>query len=53
LRQELTQKGLTFIEVDRAPFREALGKTSFYKEWKGKFGDEAWTHLEKTSGKLA
>jgi len=53
LRQELTQKGLQFIEVDRAPFREALGKTSFYKEWKGKFGDEAWTHLEKTSGKLA
>src|SRR3954470_22248851 len=52
LRQELTGKGLTFIEVDRAPFREALGKTTFYKEWKGKFGDEAWTHLEKTSGKL-
>jgi tripartite ATP-independent transporter DctP family solute receptor len=52
LRQELTTKGLQFIDVDRAPFREALGKTSFYKEWKGKFGDEAWTHLEKISGKL-
>ena len=45
-------KGLTFIEVDRTPFREALGKTNFYKEWKGKFGDEAWAHLEKASGKL-
>jgi TRAP-type C4-dicarboxylate transport system substrate-binding protein len=52
LRQELSGKGLTFIEVNRAPFREALGKTTFYKEWKGKFGDEAWAHLEKTSGKL-
>jgi tripartite ATP-independent transporter DctP family solute receptor len=52
LRQELTTKGLQFIDVDRAPFREALGKTSFYKEWKGKFGDEAWAHLEKISGKL-
>jgi tripartite ATP-independent transporter DctP family solute receptor len=52
LRQELTAKGLQFIDVDRTPFREALGKTSFYKEWKGKFGDEAWAHLEKISGKL-
>ena len=27
-------KGITFIEVDREPFREALAKTTFYKEWK-------------------
>src|SRR3954453_21583785 len=53
LRQELTGKGLTFIDVDREPFRLALAKTTFYKEWKGKFGDEAWTNLEQTSGKLA
>jgi tripartite ATP-independent transporter DctP family solute receptor len=53
LRQDLTAKGLTFIDVDREPFRQALAKTTFYKEWKGKFGDEAWTNLEKTSGKLA
>lgn len=52
LRQDLTAKGLQFVEVNRAPFREALGKTNFYKEWKGKFGDEAWALLEKTSGKL-
>jgi len=52
LRQELTGKGLIFIDVDREPFRQALAKTTFYKEWKGKFGDEAWAHLEKTSGKL-
>jgi tripartite ATP-independent transporter DctP family solute receptor len=52
LRQELTQKGLQFIDVDREPFRQALAKTTFYKDWKAKFGDEAWSQLEKTSGKL-
>ena len=52
LQQELTGKGLKFIEVDREPFRNALIKTPFYKEWKGKFGDEAWAHLEKAVGKL-
>ena len=52
LRQELSGKGLQFIDVDREPFRQALAKTNFYKDWKAKFGDEAWTHLEKTSGKL-
>jgi tripartite ATP-independent transporter DctP family solute receptor len=52
LRQQLSAKGLQFIEIDRAPFRQALGRTSFYKEWRGKFGDEAWSHLENTSGKL-
>lgn len=52
LRQDLAGKGLQFIDVDREPFRQALAKTSFYKDWKAKFGDEAWAHLEKTSGKL-
>jgi TRAP-type C4-dicarboxylate transport system substrate-binding protein len=52
LRQQLSAKGLKFIEIDRGPFRQALGKTSFYKDWKEKFGDEAWSHLENTSGKL-
>jgi hypothetical protein len=31
---------------------EPAGKTTSYKEWKAKFGDEAWSQLEKTSGKL-
>jgi len=29
-----------------------LGKTSFYRDWKAKYGDEAWSILEKTAGKL-
>ena len=52
LRQELTSKGLTFNDVDRSQFRQVLQKTSFYKDWKAKFGDEAWSLLEATSGAL-
>ncbi len=52
LRQNLTAKGLTFNDVDRKAFRAALGKTSFYKDWKAKFGDEAWSLLEASTGPL-
>jgi TRAP-type C4-dicarboxylate transport system substrate-binding protein len=52
LREELTAKGIQFFDVDREPFRQALSKTSFYKDWKAKYGEEAWSHLEKFSGKL-
>jgi tripartite ATP-independent transporter DctP family solute receptor len=52
LRTDLTAKGMQFIDVDRKAFREALAKTSFYADWKGKFGDEAWAQLEKFTGKL-
>jgi tripartite ATP-independent transporter DctP family solute receptor len=53
LRNDLTAKGLVFNDVDRAVFREALGKTTYYKDWKAKFGDEAWGTLEKYTGTLA
>ena len=53
LRVDLTAKGLQFIDVDRTAFRQALAKTSFYADWKAKFGNEAWAQLEKISGKLA
>jgi tripartite ATP-independent transporter DctP family solute receptor len=52
LRTTLSEKGIKFIDVDREPFRAALGKTNFYKDWKAKFGDMAWGHLEAVSGKL-
>jgi len=52
LRQDLSVKGIRFLEVDREPFQQALARTSFYKDWKAKYGDEAWSHLEKFSGKL-
>ncbi|MBV9783549.1 MAG: TRAP transporter substrate-binding protein [Acidisphaera sp.] len=52
LRQDLTGKGMQFNDVDRNSFRDALRKTSFYRDWRGKFGDEAWKLLEDTSGPL-
>src|SRR5215469_3070668 len=52
LREDLSVKGIRFLEVDRQPFQQALARTSFYKDWKAKYGDEAWSHLEKFSGKL-
>jgi len=52
LRQDLSGKGLAFNDVDRQAFRTVLQQTSFYKDWKGKFGDEAWALLEGTTGAL-
>ena len=43
LRQDLSAKGLTFNDVDRQDHSASrLRKTSFYKDWRAKFGDEAW-----------
>jgi len=52
LRQSLTDKGLKFNDVDRAQFRDALRQTSFYKDWRTKFGNDAWSLLEASSGQL-
>jgi TRAP-type C4-dicarboxylate transport system substrate-binding protein len=52
LRQGLAAKGLQFNDVDRTSFRDALRKTSFYKDWRAKFGDQAWSLLEASAGTL-
>jgi tripartite ATP-independent transporter DctP family solute receptor len=52
LRQDLTAKGLEFNDVDRPAFRGVLRKTTFYQDWRGKYGDEAWGLLEAAVGKL-
>lgn len=46
----LEAKGLAFNTVDTTAFQQALARTSFYKDWKGKFGDEAWSLLQKYAG---
>ena len=46
-KQQITRRALLATSV------EAVGETTFHKEWKAKFGDETWGHFEKTSGKLA
>ena len=53
LQDELAGKGLVFNKPDAAPFRDKLRQAGFYAEWKGKFGDEAWSILEKSLGKLS
>lgn len=53
LRGDLTAKGMVFNDVDVKPFQAALAKTSFYSDWKAKYGAEAWGLLEHSSGKLS
>lgn len=52
LATSLEQKGITFNDTDPAPFREVLKKAGFYAEWKARHGEEAWSLLEKSVGKL-
>jgi TRAP-type transport system periplasmic protein len=53
LQTDLTSKGMEFIKVDPAPFRAKLQGAGFYKEWRGKYGDEAWAVLEKFTGPIS
>jgi TRAP-type C4-dicarboxylate transport system substrate-binding protein len=49
LRAELTAaRGLTFNDVDQAPFRAAL--SGFYRTWKEKLGPRCWSLLEEAAG---
>jgi tripartite ATP-independent transporter DctP family solute receptor len=52
LRQDLQSKGIEFKVVDKEPFREKLRQAGFFNEWKGKFGEEAWSVLERFTGKI-
>jgi tripartite ATP-independent transporter DctP family solute receptor len=52
LKGTLEKDGMTFLEADKAAFREALRKTSFYADWKAKFGDEGWAALQAVTGPL-
>ena len=52
LRPELQAKGLEFIDVDRSAFREVLRKTNYYRNWRTKFGEDAWKTLEQVRGPL-
>lgn len=52
LQADLKAKGINFVNVQQEDFRKKLAGTSFYSEWKQKYGAEAWAALEKVSGKL-
>lgn len=52
LQEGLKQRGMQVTSVDLAPFRDALKAAGFYKEWREKFGADAWKVLEKYTGDL-
>ncbi len=44
---------MEFVEVDTAAFRAKLQSAGFYKEWRGRFGEDAWKLIEKVTGPIA
>lgn len=50
LAADLQAKGMTFNEVDKDAFREALRRAGFYQEWRGKYGEQNWAVLERAAG---
>jgi len=52
LQGVLEKDGMVFSQPALEPFRAALQKSGFYKDWKAKFGPEAWQILEKYTGPL-
>ena len=50
---DLKAKGLVFNEVDNAAFRAKLASAGFFKDWKGKYGDEPWALLERYAGSIS
>ena len=51
-QKTLESKGLTFNTTNAEPFQAALAKTSFYKDAKAKFGNDAWALLQKYAGNI-
>jgi tripartite ATP-independent transporter DctP family solute receptor len=51
-QKNLETKGLTFNTTQADAFQASLAKTSFYKDAKAKFGDEAWSLLQKYAGNI-
>lgn len=49
----LEGKGMVFNSTETTSFRGLLKKSSFYEDWRKRFGEEAWAQLEKYSGPLA
>ena len=43
---------MIFNEPDRTSFQDDLRKAGFNQQSKATYGDEAWSLLEKASGKL-
>jgi TRAP-type transport system periplasmic protein len=53
LSEKLARRGMTINRADTSGFRAKLSSSGFYQKWAAKFGAQAWSLLEKSSGKLA
>jgi tripartite ATP-independent transporter DctP family solute receptor len=53
VRGTLEKRGLAFNDVDTVAFRSALKDAGFYKEWRGKYGEDAWRVLEDSVGAVS
>jgi tripartite ATP-independent transporter DctP family solute receptor len=51
LQDTLARHGLVFNETEPGPFQDALRKGGFYREWKDRYGGEAWSLLEASAGR--
>jgi TRAP-type transport system periplasmic protein len=49
-RGDLEKAGMVFNNVDTGPFRDKLRSAGFYKQWRAKYGEEAWAILERATG---
>jgi TRAP-type C4-dicarboxylate transport system substrate-binding protein len=52
LQGKLAAAGMVFNTVDAAPFRQTLRDAGFYKDWRARYGEEAWHVLEGAVGTL-
>jgi tripartite ATP-independent transporter DctP family solute receptor len=53
LADKLGRRGMVLNTADTSGFRAALASSGFYARWKDRFGTQAWSLLEASSGKLA
>ena len=53
LAEKLARRGMTINRADTSGFRSKLASSGFYTKWREKFGAQAWSLLERSSGKLA
>jgi tripartite ATP-independent transporter DctP family solute receptor len=53
VKDELVAKGLAFNTPLSKPFRDKLTSAGFYEQWRGKFGEQTWSLLERYTGKLS
>jgi tripartite ATP-independent transporter DctP family solute receptor len=47
----LAEKGMVINQADVSSFQTALSKSTFYKDWRQKYGEDLWTILERSIGR--